>query len=203
MQTSVDLFRSRASKNNSVTADLSKGEVASFGRKPSTPLINTANRYDKRKRTVTSKSMQEDYMKRAAVNLKQMNTDLFLVKSLEPFAHRTKKEDIVTMKAIERWLNDTLQDSIKNEGAAVADMPFLKEVQPLTSLGLDRLSLTKLGISQESTDRIYCTLRTNSLGFFDLLSQTTEGAGGRRTALLSRIWKVYYALLEHCCESDF
>ena len=46
-------------------------------------------------------------------------------------------------------------------------------------------------------------MRTNSLGFYDTVSHTTEGAAGRRTPLIARIWKVFEALLQHCCKTDF
>ena len=41
------------------------------------------------------------------------------------------------------------------------------------------------------------------MGFFDTLAHVMEGTGARKTSLMARIWKVYEALLQHCCKTDF
>ena len=44
------------------------------------------------------------------------------------------------------------------------------DVQPLSALKVDRISINNLGVSNDDIDRIYRCLRMNSLGFYDMLN---------------------------------
>lgn len=65
---------------------------------------------------------------------------------------------------VEQWLNDVILDSIDLKLPGVLTRP--ENLVPLNRYEIDRLKLNTLGISTETTDRIYRSLFVHSVGFF-------------------------------------
>ena len=62
---------------------------------------------------------------------------------------------------------------------------------PLSRYEIDRISLNNQGVSVDFIDRIYRTLFVNSVGFFNLLKQITDGLTFGKEAVQSNIWRVF------------
>ena len=77
------------------------------------------------------------------------------------------------------------------------------DVLPLSAMKVDRITLNNHGVSNSDIDRIYRSLRMNSLGFYDMLNQTLASVGPDKVQLISRIWETFEALLRFCCQTEF
>lgn len=101
---------------------------------------------------------------------------------------------------MEAWIEDTLTQAEHFEIPSVIKKPSHKN--PITRYGIDRLSLSKGGISDETIDRIYRSLFVHSVGFHELIKSCLQHTKGRYEHITS-IWKVYSILLEYSCKSDY
>lgn len=68
---------------------------------------------------------------------------------------------------MESWIDDTLQEAEHFDIPGVIVKP--KQKKPITRYGIDRLTLSKGGISDEMIDRIYRSLFVYSVGFHELI----------------------------------
>lgn len=73
----------------------------------------------------------------------------------------------------------------------------------MTALNVDKLTLNNMGVSEVNIDRIYRSLRMNTLGFYDMLNHTLESVGTMKVQLIARIWETFEALLRYCCNTNF
>lgn len=103
-------------------------------------------------------------------------------------------------KVIESWINETLKDAEHLDIPGVVVKPEHKN--PISRYGLDRLSLTNAGITNEQVDRVYRGLFVYSIGFYEMLQRSLEHAGNKYI-LLSSMWRVFAILLEYCCKSNY
>lgn len=103
-------------------------------------------------------------------------------------------------RTMETWINETLNEAYHLEIPGILVEPAHKN--PIHRYGIDRTSLTSVGVLQEDVDRIYRSLFVYSVGFFELLKKilsTTEN----NFATITTIWKVFQILLEYCCKTDY
>lgn len=103
---------------------------------------------------------------------------------------------------IEDWINEVLQE------AKLVDIPGLRNQVlnhgPLQEFDLDRFSLMKnFHLQTEEIERIYQALYVHSIGFFNILSESTQRITHGKEYLISNIWKVFAILLECCCQIDY
>ena len=68
---------------------------------------------------------------------------------------------------------------------------------------VDRITLNNIGVSHTDIDRLFRSLRMNSLGFYDMIKQTLANVGPGRIQTISRLWETFEALLRSCCETEF
>lgn len=109
----------------------------------------------------------------------------------------------LSTKHLENWLNDTLNDCSDLEIPGVIGKP--EHVQPLSRYGIDRITLTNLGLPTREVDRLYHSLFVYTVGFFDLLKGITAYLmeSVNQFNYQTRIWKVYQILLEYACKTDY
>jgi hypothetical protein len=74
---------------------------------------------------------------------------------------------IVNPKILESWINETLSDAEHLNIPGIILKPESKV--PVTRYNIDRITLLKGGIPQESINRIYRSLFVYSVGFYDLI----------------------------------
>ena len=101
---------------------------------------------------------------------------------------------------MEAWIEDTLHEAEQLEIPGVIIKP--KHKNPITRYGVDRLTLAKGGISDETIDRVYRSLFVYSVGFHELMKTCLKHTNNR-FELITSIWKVFSILLEFCCKSDY
>lgn len=59
-------------------------------------------------------------------------------------------------------------------------------------------------MTPENIDRIYQALFVHTVGFFELLGETTKlMPEGLKFAFQMKIWRVYMILLEYACKTDY
>eukprot|EP00347_Sterkiella_histriomuscorum_P021833 403332609 len=102
---------------------------------------------------------------------------------------------------VEQWLNDTLEECYHLGIPGVISRPEHK--LPLSRHGLDRITLTNIGIPNDMVSRVYRSLFVFTLGFFELLNDSTKNLNENRVTIQSQIWKVFQILLEYCCKTDY
>lgn len=105
------------------------------------------------------------------------------------------------IRYVEQWLNDVLTDAVALEMPGVLKRPEHKN--PLSRYEINRIQLTNHGVSLEMVDRIYRSLFTNSVGFFNLLKDCTSTIETGKAAIQSNIWRVFQVLLEYACPNDY
>lgn len=71
--------------------------------------------------------------------------------------------------------------------------------KPLQRYEIDRINLSKFGLSDEIIDRVYRSLFVHSVGFFGLLKEATKNLQEGKDYLRINIWKVFQILLECAC----
>ncbi len=100
-------------------------------------------------------------------------------------------------------MNETLNDCCDLEIPGVIGKP--EHVLPLSRYGIDRISLTTLGLPSSEVDRLYHSLFVYTVGFFDLLKGVTAYLleSVNHYNYQTRIWKVYQILLEYACKTDY
>ena len=103
-------------------------------------------------------------------------------------------------RALETWINETLQDAYHLEIPGVLTHPEYKK--PVHRYGIDKPTLVEAGISSEEVDRIYRSLFVYSVGFFELLKKITATTK-KNYQIITSIWKVFQVLLEYCCRTDY
>lgn len=112
------------------------------------------------------------------------------------------REQIAGMnpKVMEHWLNETLGD------AEHLDIPGLimkpESTVPVSRYNIDRIKLTKSGLTNDSVNRIYRSLFVYSVGFYDLIVKCMEHSN-QNHKVIANIWKVFAILVEYCCKSDY
>lgn len=98
-------------------------------------------------------------------------------------------------KVMEHWINETLGDAEHLNIPGVILKPENKV--PVFRYKIDRMTLMKGGIPNESVNRIYRSLFVYSVGFYDLIVRCMEHSNQNHT-LVSSIWKVFAILIEYC-----
>ena len=101
---------------------------------------------------------------------------------------------------LETWINETLVDAHHLEIPGVVSDP--ENLKPIYSYGIDPHSLMGQGVSKEDITRIYRSLFTYSVGFFEFLKKILSTTM-KNYAIITSIWKVYQVLLEYCCKTDY
>jgi golgin subfamily B member 1 len=117
----------------------------------------------------------------------------------QPIANKKTKARVNT-KIMETWIEDTLHEAEQFEIPGVIVKPRHKN--PIARYGIDRLTLARGGISDETIDRVYRSLFVYSVGFHELMKTCLEHTKNRYE-LITAIWKVFAILLEYCCKSDY
>ncbi|CAI2361027.1 unnamed protein product [Moneuplotes crassus] len=153
------------------------------------PGFKTTKSVTKRAKTEKKKS-KRDY----SVDSKIKKNILF-----QPINDKKSKAKVNT-KVMEAWIEDTLTQAEHFEIPSVITKPSHKK--PITRYGIDRLTLSKAGISDETIDRIYRSLFVHSVGFHELIKTCLQHTKNRFEHITS-IWKVYSVLLEYSCKSDY
>ena len=74
--------------------------------------------------------------------------------------------------------------------------------QPIIRYGIDRTTLFKEGIPDETIDRVYRGLFVYSMGFYELLQKIISHSPNKYT-VVTNLWRVYAVLLEYCNRSDY
>ena len=108
-------------------------------------------------------------------------------------ARADKKEDKMSPKVLETWVNETLEDAEHMDIPGVILNPANR--QPATRYGIDRTSLEKEGITPEAVDRVYKALFVYSVGFYELLQVCLQHTK-HKYSVVTRIWKAFSILLE-------
>jgi hypothetical protein len=111
-----------------------------------------------------------------------------------------KTKASINTKVMETWIEDTLREAEHFEIPGVIVKP--KHKHPIARYGIDRLTLCKGGISDETVDRIYRSLFVYSVGFYELIKTCLKHTDNRYEHITA-IWKVFSILLEYCCKSDY
>ena len=106
----------------------------------------------------------------------------------------------VSSRQMETWINETLEEAHHLEIPGIILQPENKN--PVHRYGIDRTSLTSVGVSNEEVDRIYRSLFVYSVGFFELLKKIL-GSTENNFSTITTIWKVFQILLEYCCKTDY
>ena len=118
-----------------------------------------------------------------------------------------------TNNQLESWLNETFKHSrilLDRKALTRACVPhkagdILKDIEPLSALGIDRASFENNNIKYDDQRRIYRSLYVSSKSIFDLLTEVTQHMPHReeRTSFKSQIWNAYQMLLEIVNETEF
>lgn len=75
----------------------------------------------------------------------------------------------ISSKVMETWINETLADAEHLDIPGVILKPEHKN--PISRYGIDRLTLTNVGIPNETVDRVYRCLFVYSVGFYELIKK--------------------------------
>ena len=73
---------------------------------------------------------------------------------------------------MEIWLNETMETAEARTNDEIGLSPEIvraEKKKPLNRFGVDRMTLNKAGITNESIDRIYRSLFVYSVGFYEML----------------------------------
>lgn len=97
-------------------------------------------------------------------------------------------------KVMEHWINETLKDAEHLNIPGILTKPENKV--PVSRYRIDRMTLMKGGIPNESVNRIYRSLFVYSVGFYDLIVRCMEHSH-QNHSLVSSIWKVFAILIEY------
>jgi hypothetical protein len=73
---------------------------------------------------------------------------------------------------------------------------------PVSRYGINRLTLTDLGIPNPTVDRAFRCLFVYSVSFYEMIKKLISHCNRKYTIIIS-IWKVFSVLLEYCCQSDY
>lgn len=82
------------------------------------------------------------------------------------------------------------------------DIIKMEKKKPLNRFNVDRMTLSKAGVSKAQIDRIYRSLFVYSVGFYEMLKSAMAGCKNR-PVLIANFWKVFSILLEYCCKHDY
>ncbi|CAE7040132.1 unnamed protein product, partial [Symbiodinium natans] len=119
-----------------------------------------------------------------------------------PEAAPVKKPAAPNMKGvtIKNWLNHTLgQATQKSENAAAGGS--MKPAQGLAQFGIDNAALAKLGIDQQSADRVYRAMFVYSHGLHAVLQEAAGRTRNSNEALLV-LWRAFQAVLEQAGHAE-
>lgn len=106
---------------------------------------------------------------------------------------------------MEIWLNETMltAEAQTNEKLGLtSEIIRVEQKKPLNRFNVDRMSLSKAGMSSTQIDRVYRSLFVYSVGFYEMLREAI-GTAKNRPAIISNFWKVFSILLEYCCKHDY
>ena len=101
----------------------------------------------------------------------------------------------INPKVIEHWINETLGDAEHLDIPGIITRPESKV--PVFRYNIDRMTLMKGGISNDSINRIYRSLFVYSVGFYDLINKCMQHSTLNHT-LVGSVWKVFAILIEYC-----
>ena len=109
-------------------------------------------------------------------------------------------------KAAEIWLANKAITDIKpiekDMVQKIKSQPESYDLQFLKKIGLDRKSLRKAGLSNETIERVYRALFVYSFGFHEMLDEVSNNCAnniqGGSGKIVLKIWEVFNALLEKC-----
>ncbi|CDW82237.1 UNKNOWN [Stylonychia lemnae] len=147
-----------------------------------------------------------DITKRAKTTTGGMRKDQLLQKKFSLFKtgdlpNLSSADKKLSSRFLEQWINDTLDECYHLGIPGIIARPEHK--LPLSRHGLDRITLTNMGIPNESVNRIYRSLFVFSVGFYELMTECTKYLDVNRVTVQSQIWKVFQVLLEYCCKTDY
>lgn len=97
-------------------------------------------------------------------------------------------------KVMEHWINETLSDAEHLNIPGIIIKP--ESTLPIRRYKIDRMTLTKGGIPNESVNRIYRSLFVYSVGFYDLIVRCMEHSE-KNHILVASIWQVFAILIEY------
>ena len=103
-------------------------------------------------------------------------------------------------KIMEHWINEALGDAEQLDIPGIIMKP--ESMIPVKRYRIDRMTLTKGGIPNESVNRIYRSLFVYSVGFYDLIVRWIEHSEYNHT-LVAAIWKVFAIMIEYWCKTDY
>mmetsp|Transcript_21919 Transcript_21919/g.34056 ORF Transcript_21919/g.34056 Transcript_21919/m.34056 type:complete len:107 (+) Transcript_21919:501-821(+) len=74
---------------------------------------------------------------------------------------------------------------------------------PLNRYEIDRQNLLDMKVSIQTCDRVYRALFVHSVGFFELLKDSTKSVVEGKEKIQANIWRVFQILLEYACKTDY
>lgn len=110
-----------------------------------------------------------------------------------------KQANVMKGRAIQNWLNHTLAQAGKPEGAISSTAA--KQMQGLSQFGIDNAALEKLGLDATSAERVYRAMFVYSQGLHAVLQEAVGRAKSSSAALLV-LWRAFTAVLEHAGQSE-
>jgi len=102
---------------------------------------------------------------------------------------------------VEQWINAVLKDAEEMQMPGVLKRPEAQN--PIQRYELHRLHLERTGMPLELIDRVYRALFTHSVGFFQILKESTSTIAEGKAAVISNLWRVFQLLLQYACPIDF
>lgn len=102
---------------------------------------------------------------------------------------------IVSIRAIEEWIDETLQSA--DELSLAKNIVKMDKKSVISQYGIDRFTLGDAGIPKEVIDRVYRCLFVYSTGFHQMLTKLLTHTQGKYLVIKS-IWRTFAVLLEYC-----
>ena len=105
---------------------------------------------------------------------------------------------------MESWLNETLTDCQDQEIPGIIGKP--QHVLPLSRYGIDRITLSILGLPEDQVNRLYHSLFVYTVGYFEVVRSIVKGymrEDGNKGVYMTKIWRVFMILLEYACKTDY
>ncbi|CDW78838.1 UNKNOWN [Stylonychia lemnae] len=188
---------------NSLTRGQSQDEFYDLT-KPSILPATVNLQPSKQSNALNGKALRNSYSKDA--QKEEMDQSTKLKKNSPIFDPVTSQLDQrVNLKVMEIWLNETMQTAEAQSNDQIglnSDIVRMDQKKPLNRFNVDRITLSKAGVTNEQIDRIYRSLFVYSVGFYEMLKNAI-GKCKNRPAMISNFWKVYSILLEYCCKHDY
>lgn len=126
----------------------------------------------------------------------------------KPHAVKTKKAQLgpsgsqLQSRYVEQWLNDVIVDAIDLKMPGIVSKPEM--ALPLCRYEVDRMQLNNQGIDMDTIDRIYRSLFVHSVGFFQMIKDSTHGCPTESKQITqSNLWRVFQICIEYSCKADY